>query len=505
MVKKVKQTASQRMNKLPSSVKVETEAAKRVAFPGAYSRAAENRYIKNLINAGSSKPYALPDPKNPYTHVVHHRLALDIVAPADDTPFAVVAVPDPRAALSTFVGNQPNTPLKQWTASFESGVTSAYLPVPDASSVSSFFNKNTTGVLNKAPARYNDAGGVPLDTSLHPIVSVPTAEGWQHVYSSGDQTLGTDAAGWLDFGTTPSQIDCHVQYSMLNPDGVSQHTWVVETSPDKNIVTSFANGVVVEAFSIGHNINIAAGLPTGRYWRLTLKVNNPGTLAQARIINSLTTQVTPYNANSAGLSAIVTQSYPTLVVGTKAWRPVACNVLVSNTSSDITCNGTIAGVQLASNYSTPGTVPNYAEIAKLLNAYSGPLKKGTFGFWLPDSNSQSEFLAWSDEEANLPLLVVAGVFGSAGGSVKVVVDCIIEYLTENEAFGPTPSRSAPLEIAAAAEVFGNIPIHFCENPLHPVVQKVIDKAASVYMSTMPYVEKGMAITKALAPIAAMLV
>jgi len=476
-------------NRAPKAARKDVKQAIQRDMPAVAAAAYSNNLMANTIDPARSVPMAYPDANNPFTHCVHHKLVENFSATVDNTDFTFVVKPDPEAMLNAYVEGQVGISSVSGTALFAPGV--------NPSTGGSYWISGTAG-------RDADYGRLPADTNSVPIITALQQDGNQAmvlVTNAGTEIRSVNNGGAFDLNPSLANtaITLTMGWTVVAYGVAATFTFSLQSSVDT--VNWTVRGTVSPTEVTGQT-SVAGAANTDRYYRVLLSTSVGSTPANPRYTTNMSlTFASSLSIFPPSLRPYPIQSLNTLQSGTKAFRCIGLTVLVTNMSSDLANGGQICGVQLGSDYAQTDGFPDYGLISRLPNAYNGPFKKGTFGFWSPESTVDMGFVPWSeDDPSSLPFLVVAGSFATIGGALRVQVDAVFEYVTENEAFGPTPSRTAVWEIEARAQVLSQVTCHFCENPLHPKLQALFKKAASMYDSAKPYIAKGMTIAKTLAPL-----
>jgi hypothetical protein len=134
-------------------------------------------------------------------------------------------------------------------------------------------------------------------------------------------------------------------------------------------------------------------------------------------------------------------------------RPVSQTILVTYMGPTLTDGGRISGCYLprntlVQNYFSPstnqlGNLQLVENLANLSGAFDGPLRDGTFGWWCPYDQVDTEFRTIADMNAQQwPAMVVSGSFNPVGSGVTGNVADIVrvrlvtcyEYITKSTAY-----------------------------------------------------------------------
>jgi len=165
-------------------------------------------------------------------------------------------------------------------------------------------------------------------------------------------------------------------------------------------------------------------------------------------------------------------------------RPVAQTVLVTYMGPSLLDGGRICGCyvpkgSLATNFFSAAAGPqgNYQKaecLANLQGAYDGQLKYGTFGFWSPYDNSDTEFQTVANMNANQwPSMAIAGIFnpvtstgsGNLADIVRVRLITTFEFITKSTAFEQQVCSGSQQIIDSVNRSIGRAP-HFMANAEH---------------------------------------
>lgn len=483
-----RRTTSQGRDRADSRTRSQTKGYKRDAFPDLMESAAFVALIENTINCADGLPQAYPDANNASTHVVHHRLVADYTATADGTDFTFVMPMDPQRALLSYVEGTVGTSLL-------TGGVGALINGLDGTGASYW---------NSVNGRNGSFGGMPNSTNALPIVSMQGAGGepvFQFSNPAGREFNTLNASGALDLNTTGVNTNYSVslQYAVQGDASGATNTLQVQVSTDGS--TNWSTIGTVSAAE-GTLLNVTTSSSTLRYVRVLFSTSVAYSSAR-RSMSYGECQINPGSAIfGAGFVDTPVNSVDVLVAGTRGWRPIGGNCLVTNMASSLKNGGQIASAQISSQSSLSiDGFPDYNKIASLPIAYNGKVKNGTFVFWTPEDSTQMAFRPWGEDTGvKLPYLVATGSLAEAGGTIRVQVDMIIEYLTESEAFCPYPSRTSVWEIEARAEIMSQISCHGCANDFHKTFQDGVRKAAALWKKARPWLAGAAKVAAAVGPL-----
>lgn len=130
---------------------------------------------------------------------------------------------------------------------------------------------------------------------------------------------------------------------------------------------------------------------------------------------------------------------------TLSHRIVAMSMLVSNLSSDLNNQGRIvigrADPRVMSNYTTLAEAQ--AALSRLPDAsrvYDGPLRDGGYTWYMPDDIASYEPAVkyHSTDPNNLLACVISGM-DTTDGSIRIIIDYIVEFYTPNQLLSRSPS------------------------------------------------------------------
>jgi len=420
---------------------------------------------------------AYPDTNNAFTHTASARLVRKFTSTQVNNDFTFIATADPSRLLGYHVdGADP--PSTQWDST--SDLLSGY---DNNLNVGASWMNPVSGFRD---GRY---GGLSTATSGIPFLTLSGAypDPVYQFTDAGGNTLSTfDNTGALDLGGPMGAFTLKVDFTYSNPNPSSTNVITLQDSPDGKLWTTLATASSAEDNNSTFSLS-GTGSSSGRYFRITMTMGIASTLGNPRSIKAAVFQLlltTP--SNERAINWIPVNDLTLAQTSSKAFRLVGMTILVTNESSDLVNGGSIAGVQIGSDFSIADGFPDYNKIAELPNAYNGAFKKGTWGFWSPDDSTDMGFRPWGSTKS-LPVLIASGTMSAIGALLRVEVNAQFEYITESQFLGPSPSRSAVWEIAARAEVLSHIACHFCENPMHPRVQAALVKLASMFEASKPYI------------------
>jgi hypothetical protein len=496
---KKSKTLSQKGSKIAKDERDKTRAnVKEVLAPAMLAtRSDYSKLLANTVDAARSIPHSYPDAQSPYTTTAHHRLINEITSTGTNQNFAIIASGDPAALLGVYQdGLAPVTTNLNSTSNFDAGY-------------SAFASGTLSAFTGGLPVQTEDEstfvyGGLATTATTVNLISAPQIDdraAFVFVDQTGSRLENNDAGAYKISdvnvtGTATFKFFMH----MSNPNGSVNITFSVDGSADGISWVNIGSSSAAEAFDFG--IQVSGSYTAIKYFRIQMSNASASSITNPRSITQLVMAATLSSAAPTAYTTYPIQNLSGAQALTRAFRIVALNMLVSCFASDFNNSGSLAGVQIDPEYEQATIVPDYFAVSSLPNAYNGPLKHGTFGWWLPRSASDMSFQKWTDSKPALPVLVVAGIMGQTGATMRIQVDCIIEWITEAELLAPRPSRCSVLEIESRAQIMSMIPCHFVQNDMHTVVQSLIRKAESIYNSAKPYAIKLYEIAKVLAPVGA---
>lgn len=484
-----RRTASQNRDRADSRTRSDTKRHKREAFPDLMEVAGSVPLLENTINCAEGLPMAYPDPNNGNSHVVHHRLVADYTATSDGTEFSFVVTGDPQRMLLSYVEGTVGTSLL-------TGGAAALINGVDGTG-SSYWNS-----VNNV--RNGSFGGMPNTTNSQPVITAQGSGGaplFQFSNAAGREFTTQGNSGALDVNTTGvnSNYSVSMQYAVQGDASGATNTLTVQVSADGTTGWTTIGTVSAAEASL---LNVTTSSSTLRYLRVLFATSVAYSSAR-RSMSYAEIQINPGSAIfGAGFVDTPVNSVDTLVSGTRAYRLVGANLLVTNMSSSLKNGGQIAAAQISSHSSlTVDGFPDYNKIASLPISYNGKVKDGCFVFWAPEDSTQMAFVSWDqDFVAPLPFLVAAGNLAETGGALRVQVDAIVEYLTESEAFCPFPSRTDVWEIDCRAELLAKCPVHACANDFHKTFQSGVRKAAAIWKKARPWLAGAAKVAAAVGPL-----
>lgn len=467
----------------------------RRALVGPKSR--DNHYANQVFRPESTKAKGFPDAIAPMTHSCHTVDVTEITATADAQDFSVQIWPDPENLIG----------VSQGTFSLPANTA---LSAGDAYStdlfVKPYFNVSNTpwapgeiggAVAVGTTATYNLRGNG--DVSAGPDNSFMKLKS-----ANGQAQLSADPEGWILIPSGTGAIT-FVATATWNAPATSTPTQGRMTiSDDVGVIgTATVNSTQVETYAF------TTTAPAGNRIRISYQPNGIASGGN-RIVQSLTMNLSFANATTM-IPDYAWQPQTSVANSLKAkqsklYRVVAQTVLASCDSSDFSNGGKIAGSAISpynANGPSEARVVLYPEVASLVTSKKNALKFGLWGFRENSSQLDREFRGLEfDRWGGLEFMVLAGVFATVGGSLKIEVHTHWELCTLDQILGPEPSRVAPAEIAFVEEFLSALPVHFTENPTHPVFQKIFAKASELWKAGKPYLPYVLSAAKALAPVAA---
>jgi hypothetical protein len=202
--------------------------------------------------------------------------------------------------------------------------------------------------------------------------------------------------------------------------------------------------------------NFAGGAPYN-----TVTYYNPNviwgdfTAASSYVIAQDPNSVALIGAPNAGLTGFTSLGL------IQTYRPIAMSVWFQSTASALLDGGDVSaalvdGTVIPNLYGStppaPGYLQEYDNLAKVPCAYEGKIKEGTYTFWKPTSNDDTEFYApfgvvetdnntISAEEQNYPTIVVSGQSQNNASNIvgRVEIITIYEYMTTSRLVESKPS------------------------------------------------------------------
>ncbi len=193
-------------------------------------------------------------------------------------------------------------------------------------------------------------------------------------------------------------------------------------------------------------------------------------------ISSLRVLVTPLFSPSYNL----TENYGIV----EKIRPVGMSVLTTCILPSITASGTISTVLSVAGAEDKvfGNAKNWCNTEALSvwpECYTGPLAKGSYGWWKPASVEDRVFRSIDDaNKYEYPMILVAGALGAGSipdtGSVvhpvQVTVEFVYEVSHETQLFDTRKYTGSPIIVSKAIQAIGRLK-SVTENPKHSSLLK----------------------------------
>lgn len=481
----------------------EDTRANREAIIG--KRQANNHYANQMFRPESTSPKGLPDAQSPLTHSFDTVLSRTITATNANETFSLQVWPAADSILGVSQGSitapaGSNFISRNVFSGNDVGFTRAkqYFDTAASSWNSSMYNGQLA---------YSTTNVYRLFGSDGQLAAEEDGPGpYMEFVGAGAQFTG-DTTGHITLPSAPGTIvmSAQVVYDGPASSAVTQGRLTINDSTGE-LVAATVNAAQTETYSLTYTGAVAQNT-----FYMTFRPNGVnGNIA--RQIRSIT-----LNMNIA--NALITQPDYTWYAdpylgpyceadteedGPICYRAVAQTAYLKPTSSSLNDGGSAAGVHQML-LTEPDSVPvyDYDWVASKRNHYPSSVKLGLWGFNNTSCTMQArEFQVYGSETfKGREFLVMAGVFATAGGSFTVEIRTHWEIITQNMLLAPVPSRVEPDEILMIEKMLEHVRCHFVCNPQHPVFQKMLAKAQSLWAAGKPYLPAIISAAKALAPIA----
>lgn len=434
-------------------------------------------------------PYPMnPGPDSQTT--VPGLLNIQLNSKGSNCPFSVVICPSSDKCLGISVGDDPCGTTFTDQTRFLLDSNSVY---------GSYFDttRQIPGASNYGTMRGDTAFEILLTPARN---TIPGNDGDVFVVSDSNQAdMRYSPEGYLDLynpgtGTTAilSQLTVVIDTNLPAASQATQGQIRVAESADGITWTTLQQATVNS--NAQESYLLSGFTSTKRYIAVFYRYNGVAANGNVRSVLSMSVSltVTGYYAQYYTwyeLPGVRSQYQAGIFKGEQA---VARTGLLTCESSDLNNGGKNAGAQLTfAPGESPGAMPvvAYASVASRTNAYEGPLKKGLWGFWSPVQTPSFEYPGDPRDWTGESYLCLAGTFDSASASARIRANAITSFIVDSslgQIFCPRPSVIRPAEAYFVLDVINGLRTHFCENPMHPKFQQVMERAASLWKAGKPY-------------------